>query len=134
MTFTDVLAAIQHSWIYWLAIVYFAAYPMVTSVMWITTAMFFRSRWEKHAAPPLLTRRPSVSVLIPAHNEERVIANVIAATAAINCPDFEVVVVMTAPPTRRDVIGPYVATAGAADRQAIERRQCGAGDALLPQW
>ena len=90
MRLIDLLAAIQHSWLYWLAIVYFAAYPMVTSVLWITTSMFFRNRWEKRGEPQPLERHPSVSVLIPAHNEERVIANAIAAATAIDYPDFEI--------------------------------------------
>ena len=93
MTLIDVLAAIQHSWPYWIAIIFFAAYPIVTSVMWITTSLFFRSRWEKHAAPAALTHYPSVSILIPAHNEERVIAHALAAVTAIDYPHFEIVVV-----------------------------------------
>ena len=93
MNLTDLLAAIQHSWLYWLAIIYFAAYPMVTSVMWITTAMFFRNRWEQTGEPRPLAHHPSVSILIPAHNEERVIANALEAATAVDYPDFEVVVV-----------------------------------------
>jgi biofilm PGA synthesis N-glycosyltransferase PgaC len=93
MTLLDILAAIQHSWIYWAAILYFAAYPMVTSVMWITTSMFFRRRWERDAEPRPLARHPRVSILIPAHNEERVIAHALEAATAVDYPDFEVVVV-----------------------------------------
>lgn len=93
MTALDVLAAIEHSWLYWIAILFFAAYPIVTSVMWITTSLFFRNRWEKREQPAALARHPSVSVLIPAHNEERVIALALAAATAIDYPDFEVVVV-----------------------------------------
>ncbi len=109
MTLIDVLAAIQHSWLYWLAILFFAAYPMVTSVMWITTSLFFRNRWEGLGKPPPLTRYPSVSVLIPAHNEERVIANALAAATAIDYPDYEVVVVDDGSTDQtRKVVEPYV--------------------------
>lgn len=109
MTAIDMLAAIQHSWVYWLAISYFAAYPMVTSVMWITTAMFFRKRWEKPGEPAALTHYPSVSVLIPAHNEEQVIANALIAATAINYPDFEVVVVDDGSTDQtRSVVEPFV--------------------------
>ncbi|MFZ5574358.1 MAG: glycosyltransferase family 2 protein [Pseudomonadota bacterium] len=93
MSLVDILAAIQHSGIYWVAIVFFAAYPMVTSIMWITTSLFFRNRWEKGLAPPALASQPKVSVLIPAHNEERVIGNALAAATAIDYPTYEVVVV-----------------------------------------
>ncbi len=93
MNLVDLLAAIQHSGIYWVAIVFFAAYPMVTSIMWITTSLFFRNRWEKGLAPPALASQPKVSVLIPAHNEERVIGNALAAATAIDYPTYEVVVV-----------------------------------------
>lgn len=87
------LETIQHSWAYWLALSYFAAYPIVTSIVWITTSFFFRMRWEKEHEAAALTRHPKVSVLIPAHNEERTIENALKAAIAIDYPDYEVVVI-----------------------------------------
>jgi len=111
MTLIDVLAAIQHSWPYWIAIIFFAAYPIVTSVMWITTSLFFRNRWEKLEAPAALTHYPSVSILIPAHNEERVIAHALAAVTAIDYPHFEIVVVDDgSTDNTRSVVEHYVRT------------------------
>lgn len=88
-----VLDAIQHSWAYWLAISFFAAYPIITSIIWITTSFFFRVRWEKEQEAAPLTRYPKVSVLISAHNEERMIESAIKAAIAIEYSDYEVVVI-----------------------------------------
>lgn len=109
MSMIELLAAIQASWLYVVAIVFFAGYPIVTSLMWITTSLFFRNRWEKSAEPAPLARHPRVSVLIPAHNEERVIAGALAAATAIDYPDYEIVVVDDgSTDATRHLVEPYV--------------------------
>lgn len=89
-----VLAFIEQSAVYLVALFFFAAYPIVTSIMWITTAFFFRQRWEGGIAtqmPP--DDRLAVSILIPAHNEEVVLASALTAACSINYPNYEVVVI-----------------------------------------
>jgi Glycosyltransferases, probably involved in cell wall biogenesis len=88
------LIAIQHTGAYWWALVFFAAYPIVTSIMWITTAMLFRWRWERAPrAPAAAEAAPFVSVMVPAHNEREVIARSVAAMLRIDYPAFEVIVI-----------------------------------------
>ncbi len=89
----SVLDTIQHSWAYWLALSYFAGYPIVTSIIWITTSLFFRMRWEKDPLPTQLTHHPKVSILIPAHNEEQMIEGALKAAIAIHYTNYEIVVV-----------------------------------------
>lgn len=97
MTFLgELIVGLQHTWAYWLALLFFAAYPIVTSIMWITTSMFFLRSWERAAGPDERTGSaylPPVTVLIPAHNEAEVIADTLAAACRIDYPDYEVVVV-----------------------------------------
>ena len=88
-----VLDSIQHSWGYSLAIGFFAIYPIITSIMWITTSFFFRLRWEKKQDYVPLNVYPKVSILIAAHNEERLIENALKAAIAIDYPAYEIVVV-----------------------------------------
>lgn len=90
---TDFLATVQHSTVYWLAMIFFAAYPIVTSILWITTSLFFRARWESQETVAPLVNTPFVSILIPAHNEARVIGDALNAACAIDYPNYEVVVV-----------------------------------------
>ncbi len=89
------LLAIQHSGPYAWSLVFFASYPIVTSIMWISTALLFRFRWERcaEAAPPLPEPAPFVSVLVPAHNEQAVIARSVAAMLRLDYPAYEVIVV-----------------------------------------
>jgi poly-beta-1,6-N-acetyl-D-glucosamine synthase len=87
---------LQHTLPYLWALVFFAAYPIVTSIMWITTSMFFLRRWERGGPPPdSITddALPWATVLIPAHNEAEVIATTLQAACQIDYPHFEVVVV-----------------------------------------
>lgn len=90
------LLQIQVSWPYELVLGFFAAYPIVTSIMWMLTALLFRWRWED-GSPPDPARDeatlPFVSVLVPAHNEESVIHRSVAAMLRLDYPAFEVIVI-----------------------------------------
>jgi biofilm PGA synthesis N-glycosyltransferase PgaC len=92
----NLLESLQHTTVYYLALVYFAAYPIATGILWITTSLMFRLRWEPRGddAPAILqVPLPPVSVLVPAHNEEAVIANAARAILAMDYPDFELIVI-----------------------------------------
>lgn len=95
MTVESLLLAIQQSTVYWLALIFFAAYPIVTGIMWMSTALFFRWRWEDRDPPPRAADRawPFVSVVVPAHNEQLLIADSVASMLRMDYPAFEVVVV-----------------------------------------
>ena len=78
------------------ALLFFAAYPIVTSIMWITTSMIFLRTWERGGPPPDSISDdglPLATVLIPAHNEAEVIADTLRAACRIDYPHYEVVVV-----------------------------------------
>ncbi len=92
----SIITWIDNSLLYAAMLGFFALYPMVTSIMWITTSMFFRWRQENATTMPLdmaTTYTPKVSILIAAHNEEAVIEASLKAAHAIDYPDFEIVVV-----------------------------------------
>lgn len=87
------LAAVQRNDVYIVALVFFAVYPILTSVVWMTTSFFFWFRREKDSEPLPLKDAPLVSVLIAAHNEEDVIGRALDAACALDYPSLEVVVV-----------------------------------------
>jgi len=91
----DLLATLQNSIVFQVALAYFAAYPIVTSILWVTTSLMFRLRWEPSNEQVVQPAGPSpaVSVLVPAHNEEAVIVRSVRAMLAMDYPDFEVIVV-----------------------------------------
>lgn len=107
MSLESLLLAVQSSPPYWVVLVFFAAYPIVTSIMWIITALLFRMRWENATPPPPpdaaagahgaggreAGERPFVTLLVPAHNEEAVIARSVRAMLALDYPRFEVLVI-----------------------------------------
>lgn len=89
------LDVVEASPLYWAALAFFAGYPIVASVVWISTATMFYRRREGARQVPLapLGRTPPVSVLIPAYNEQARIRETVEACLALDYPDFEVVVV-----------------------------------------
>ncbi|MFO1267888.1 MAG: glycosyltransferase [Rubrivivax sp.] len=146
MTIEALLLAIQHSPPYWLVLV-FAAYPIVTSIMWIITALLFRWRWENAtpppappdaadggpaaaavtAAAPVPRHQPFVSVLVPAHDEEAVIARSVAAMLALDYPAFEVIVIDDG---SRDGTLAALAPLAADERLRVVRKDTNEGKAM----
>ena len=81
--------------LYWIALGFFAFYPVVSAIVWITTSLNYYFRRERHhnEEPEPLASYPPVSVLIPAYCEEKVIAETLTWATRIDYPNYEVVVV-----------------------------------------
>lgn len=92
---TALLDAIGASPVYWAVLVFFAAYPILTGVVWVTTSLLYFVRREagRPSEPLPMNVTPRVSVLVPAYNEERRVRETVDACLALDYPDFEVVVV-----------------------------------------
>ncbi len=93
----EILNAIDQSPLYLAALSFFAGYPIVTSIMWMTTTQFFRGRWERpqdeHPQPAASDQLPMVTIVMPAFNEEAVIAASLESALRIDYPHYEVVVI-----------------------------------------
>src|SRR5512142_1574749 len=93
------LDAFQHTALYLAMLLFFGFYPVLSAVVWLTTSFIYFAGKEKldrdkeaglYALPE---PPPKVSVLIPAHCEEKVIAATLEGALRIDYPDFEIVVV-----------------------------------------
>ncbi|MBM4116908.1 poly-beta-1,6 N-acetyl-D-glucosamine synthase [bacterium] len=100
MDLLHLLDAIEHSRLYFVALVFFAWYPVFSSIVWIVTSLFYFGRRETPAAEreqaefyALPDPPPPVTVLIPAFNEAADLPNTLAGCAEIDYPDLEIVVV-----------------------------------------
>lgn len=95
MSVVEVLVAIQQNWLYLAALVFFAWYPILTSLMWIFTGVVYYARREAHETPGFydLPQFPRVSFLIPAFNEARHIRQSLEGMLEVDYPDYEIVVV-----------------------------------------
>jgi poly-beta-1,6-N-acetyl-D-glucosamine synthase len=67
-------------------------YPVVTAALWIAGGILFRVLDERGAEVIPEGGWPGVTVLIPAYNEERVIATCVQAALAVDYPELEVLV------------------------------------------
>ncbi|MBQ3864013.1 MAG: glycosyltransferase, partial [Schwartzia sp.] len=83
-----------YSFISWLAEFVFY-YPLIMSILWMIGGICFYLRWEKgrEETAPKLDKYPLVSVLIPAHNEERDIADAVHSIFANRYRQLEVIVI-----------------------------------------
>ena len=75
-----------------LLLAFVVLYPVCTAAMWIAGAVLFRVLDEPEAAEEPEGGWPGVSVLIPAYNEEAVIATSVAAAIGSDYPQLEVLV------------------------------------------
>jgi biofilm PGA synthesis N-glycosyltransferase PgaC len=98
MDLYNLVVWIESTRLYLALLVYFAWYPLTTSVMWIfTSVIFYRQResgdQEQFAAFYAKGEQPLVSFLIPAFNEEANIAGTVRGVLGIDYPNFEVIVI-----------------------------------------
>jgi biofilm PGA synthesis N-glycosyltransferase PgaC len=111
MDLLTILDLVEHSAIYLVALVFFAWYPIFSSLMWILTSLIYFFRRERRQGEDFyrLDTYASVTVLIPAYNEERNIENTLRAATSIDYPEYEVVVVDDASTDRTaDIVTHYV--------------------------
>ena len=75
-----------------LLLAFVVLYPVCTAAMWVAGGVLFRVLDEPEAAEEPEGGWPGVSVLIPAYNEEAVIATSVAAAIGSDYPQLEVLV------------------------------------------
>jgi biofilm PGA synthesis N-glycosyltransferase PgaC len=81
--------------LYVAVLLFFGFYPIISSIIWITTSILYWARRERKPKASFyeLDEPPPVSILIPAYCEGIVIRRTLEGVLAIDYPDFEVVVV-----------------------------------------
>jgi len=93
-----VLIGFQHTALYRGMLLFFGIYPVLSSIVWLVTSAFYVLRKERmpeereSAFYALPDPPPMVSVLIPAHCEEKVIEATVEGALRIDYPRYEVVV------------------------------------------
>ncbi|MGE5407780.1 MAG: glycosyltransferase family 2 protein [Syntrophothermus sp.] len=75
-----------------LLLAFVALYPIVTGAVWIAGGLMFRLFDERNEGEAPAGGWPGITVLIPAFNEESVIANSVRAALAVDYPELEVLV------------------------------------------
>jgi biofilm PGA synthesis N-glycosyltransferase PgaC len=69
-----------------------AFYPVCTAALWIAGGLLFRTLDEQHVFAAPDGGWPAVTILIPAYNEESVIATTVAAALRVDYPELEILV------------------------------------------
>jgi biofilm PGA synthesis N-glycosyltransferase PgaC len=68
-------------------------YPFFMALFWIVGSLVFSWRRERRQKPPELASYPWVTVLIPCHNEQLTIEQVVRTAAASHYPSFDILVI-----------------------------------------
>lgn len=97
---THVLAAIDHSLAYRIALFFFGFYPIFMAIVWVVMSIMYFNRHEKQPEAPLPDYTPFVSIIIPAYAEERTIEGTLEALLNVDYPDYEIIVITDGSPDR----------------------------------
>ncbi len=93
----SIALAVQSSWIFLAVMAFLALYPLVTSLVWISTAVVFRLIREGDDDEAFYevsdAELPSVTILVPAFNESRHLDTSLEALHDLDYPEFRVLVV-----------------------------------------
>lgn len=91
------LERVGDTWGLRVALFFLAAYPVVTSVVWVVTSLFFAARRERVSDDGFYDIAdddlPTVSLLVPAYCEELVLDDTLDALHVLDYPSYEVLVV-----------------------------------------
>ncbi len=68
-------------------------YPLFMAVYWITGSLLFFFRWEGQQKTPELKHHPTVAILVPCHNEQTSIADVVRQLASNHYPSIEIIAI-----------------------------------------
>lgn len=90
-----ILHAINNWTSYQIAIGFYGLYPVITSLIWMATAIvyYIRRDLREPEHPVADDQLPLVSVLLPAYCEEEVISSSIQGLLELDYPNFEVIVI-----------------------------------------
>jgi len=134
LTVHAILRAIEASPVYVVAIAFYGLYPIITSFIYIVTAVVYHFR--RPQKPPEIAEHelPFVSVIVPAYCEESVIERSIEGVLQLDYPSFELIVVndgstdATADRVRKYLYDPRVRL---IDKQVNEGKAMALNDGIL---
>ncbi len=90
-----VFEAIEQSPVYWVFVQFYGFYPVVTSLIWVSTAILYFVKYDIIQAKTFEDGEewPSISILIPAYFEEAGIAKALHGLTKLDYPNYEIIVI-----------------------------------------
>lgn len=90
-----VFEAIEQTQVYWFLVLFYGFYPVVTSLIWISTAAIYYIRHDLSDEPSYAGESfsPFISILIPAYFEEAGIAKALEGLTRLDYPNYEVIII-----------------------------------------
>jgi biofilm PGA synthesis N-glycosyltransferase PgaC len=90
-----IFEAIEQSQIYWYFVLFYGFYPVVTSLIWVCTALLYYVKHDLSGKPTYGGEEdcPLISILIPAYFEEAGIARALRGLTQLDYPNYEVIVI-----------------------------------------